>query len=307
MASTVDHQHLGAALIGGLSRRLPCRRWQAAYWLGKLLAPKGPFVGSFRGGRIEILPDDFASMQAFYLGFFEREVTMLCLEEIRQGPPSLILDAGANFGYYPLLFSLLSGGRTKAIAFEADPNNAARLTRNVRMNPGIDVIVENMAVGDKDDDAELFAAPDGHRVWSLLTDVPGKSDPGWQRVRIPMTTLDVYCDRAGIDSVPLTIIDVEGYEGKVVAGMARGLATHRYRKIMIELHRWALSIAEMEQLVAAIVDAGYDGYRIRHHPAAHPDKSVSYYDLRFDRSAVLGPLTLEALTDWEHLWFESRN
>src|SRR5690242_17951527 len=134
-------KHVGAGLVGSISRSLPFRRWQSSYWLGKLLACGEPFIGSFRGGLIEVYPGDIATMQTFYLGFFEREVTMLCLEEIRRGAPDLIVDVGANFGYYPLLFGLETCGHTKTIAFEPDPVNVDRLRRNVALNPGMDVTI----------------------------------------------------------------------------------------------------------------------------------------------------------------------
>jgi FkbM family methyltransferase len=297
-------EHAGAAIVSSISRRLPYRRWQAAFWLGKLLAPKGPFIGRFKSGRLEVHPDDFVSMQAFYLGFFEREVTMLCLEEIRRGPPGLIVDVGANSGYYPLLFGLMTGGHTKAIAFEPDPNNVARLERNIRLNPGLDVTVVAMAVGDKEDVSDFYSAPNGHRVWSRMTDVAGAASLGWGPIRVPMTTLDAHLDRLGIGTVPLTFIDVEGYEGKTIAGMSRGLKAHRYKKIMVEFHPWAFSVDEMTQIANTIVDAGYRGFRIQHHKALHPDKSRSYYNVTFDES-ILGPLSFNNLTDWEHFWFEA--
>jgi FkbM family methyltransferase len=299
-------EHPGAAIISSISRRLPYRRWQTAHWLGKLIGPKGPFIGRFKTGRIEVRPDDFASMQAFYLGFFEREVTMLCVEEIRRSVPSLVVDVGANFGYYPLLFGLLSNGNTKVIAFEPDPANLARLERNVALNPELDVTIVPMAVGDRTEPQVTFgAARRGETVWSRMGDVSGGGDHGWQPVIVPMTSLDAYLDSAGIETVPITLIDVEGYEGKTIEGMKRGLSAHRYEKIMVEFHPWAFeSPADVERAAMNIIDAGYKGFRIHHHSAASPDKSRAYYRTRFDES-ILQPLTFDKLSVWEHFWFEA--
>ena len=299
--------HRGANLVGSLSRRLPCRRWQSSYWLGKVLATDEPFVGRFRDGLIEVYPGDIATMQTFYLGFFEREVTMLCLEEIRRDPPDLIVDVGANFGYYPLLFGLETRGRTKAIAFEPDPVNVARLKRNADLNPGIDVTIVPKAVGDKDGTLVGFdSAPAGHHVWSRLVEVNGGDRRGWTRTLVPMTRLDAELDRLGVDRVPLTLIDVEGNEGNVISGMADGLARRRYKRLMVEFHPWAFDSADdVRQIAMTIVGNGYRGYRIRHHPARQPDKSVSYYRFRFDAATVLGEMTFDDLTEWEHFWFEA--
>src|SRR5688572_5778777 len=110
--------HVGAQLTGMITRRLPARRWQAAHWMNRLMGPSAPFVGRFHQGQLEVHPGEVASMASFYLGFYEREVTIWCLEQIRQSPPSLLIDVGANFGYYPLLFGLLTDGKTRSLAFE---------------------------------------------------------------------------------------------------------------------------------------------------------------------------------------------
>lgn len=299
-------EHLGARVVGTISRSLPARRWQSSYWLGKALAPTRPFIGRFHGGLMEVRPGEFASMQAFYLGFFEREVSMLCRREIDSGPPELVVDVGANFGYYPLLFGLLTKGKTRVIAFEPDPSNAAWLRRNIDLNPGLDVTVVPMAVGSESRDLVAFdASPAGHKVWSKMSRVQSAHNHGWKSIQVPMTSLDSYLDRACIDTVPLTLIDVEGYEGETIAGMRNGLARHRYRRIMVEFHPWAFPThGDIERMAREIERSGYVGYRVRHHPAVHPDKSTSYYRMT-DAESVLEPMTFDALSDWEHFFFDA--
>jgi FkbM family methyltransferase len=299
-------EHLGARVVGTISRSLPVRRWQTSYWLGRALAPTRPFIGRFQGGLMEVRPGEIASMQAFYLGFFEREVSMLCRREIECGPPDLVVDVGANFGYYPLVFGLLTKGRTRVIAFEPDPSNAAWLRRNIELNPGLDVTIVPMAVGSESEDAVAFdASGAGHKAWSKVSRVQSAHDHEWTSIQVPMTSLDSYLDCASIDTVPLTLIDVEGYEGETIAGMREGLARHRYQKIMIEFHPWAFaSEADIKRIATRIVDAGYRGFRIRHHAARHPDKVRSYYQTRFDDS-ILQPLAFDNLSAWEHFWFEA--
>src|SRR5947207_5273174 len=89
----VERRKVGrrAEWVARLSRALPCRRWQAAHWLRRLLrVPHSPFVGRFRGGYLEVHPDEIASTSAYFLGFYEREVTIWALQQIQEKPPSLI-------------------------------------------------------------------------------------------------------------------------------------------------------------------------------------------------------------------------
>lgn len=296
--------HIGAGIVGHLTRRLPSRRWQVAYWLGKVLAPERPFVGRFHGGLLEVHPGEIASMSAFYTGFYEREVTLWCLEQIRTRPPSLVVDVGANFGYYPLLFGLLSGGKTASIAFEPEPSNFAWLARNLALNPGLEVAAVQEVVGDADGETVAFeAAEEGRNLWARVREAD-PADHEATTVDVPTTTLDGYLDRRGIAEVPLTMIDVEGYESRVVRGMRRGIAERRYGAVMLEFHprSFADPSGEIERMAEGFLAAGYTGARFRHHAGPNKDKDASYYRLRWDES-YLAPLTFDELTSWEHYLF----
>jgi FkbM family methyltransferase len=296
---------LGAGLVGQLTRRLPARRWQTAYWLGKVLVPRRPFVGRIHGGLFEVHPGEVASTSAFFTGFYEREVTMWCLELIRSRPPALVVDVGANFGYYPLLFGLLTGGKTESIAFEPDPSNFEWLGRNIKLNPGLKVTAVREAVGDADGSAVPFeAARDGHNLWARVGGV-GTNERVSATIDVPTTTLDGYLDRQGIAEVPLTLIDVEGYESRVIRGMSRGIAERRYTTVMIEFHPWAFPDpeAEIQEIANHFRENGYTGYRFQHLQKPHPDKSGDYYRLAWSDS-LLGPLTSDHLSFWEHYLFE---
>ncbi len=299
------NEHYGAALAGGISRRLPCRRWQAAYWLGKFLVPRSPFLGRFHDGLIEVHPGEVASCSSFFLGFYEREVTLWCQDLIRRDPPALVVDVGANFGYYPLLFGLLSGGTIRSIAFEPEPSNRRWLERNIALNPGLDIQVVASAVGSTDDALVAFAtAKDGHNLWAQVE--RGVDDGGHKNavIDVPVTRLDTYLDRQGIDRVPLTMIDVEGYEDEVLEGMSEGLKQHRYQRVMVEFHPWAFEGADaMARVAQRLTEAGYRGFRFRHFTPPDLDKDRSYYQLHYEDS-ILGPLTFDDLTTWEHYLFE---
>ena len=113
-------------------------------------------------------------------GFWESWITFVVLRIVQAG--WCCIDVGANFGYYPLLFGLETGGRTRTIAFEPDPVNVERLRRNVALNPGVNVTVVPMAVGDKDDATVGFdSAPAGHHVWSRLVEVNGGDERVYPR------------------------------------------------------------------------------------------------------------------------------
>jgi FkbM family methyltransferase len=297
---------LGVDLLGRLTRTLPCRRLQTAHWLGKLVAPKEPFVGRFRGGWIEVHPGEIASTSSFYMGFYERELTIWCLDLIDRDPPELLVDVGANFGYYPLLFGLCTGGKTRAIAFEPDPSTFPWLRRNVDLNPRINVTPVAMAVGDASEGTIMFStSKQNHNLWSRPAQVSGDTSHHSERVEIPVTRLDTYLDDRKIGRVPLTIIDVEGFEGHVLAGMRNGLLEKRYQRIVVEIHPWAFASPQaIEAMCQSVCDCGYRGFRFNHFDPPAPDKSPRYYRLTDDQK-LLGPISYDNLTSWEHFLFEA--
>jgi FkbM family methyltransferase len=300
-----SREHLGAGVVGRLTRRLPARRTQTAYWLGKLLVPREPFVGRFQGGLMEVHPGEVASTTAFFTGVYEREVTIWSLRQLENGPPALVVDVGANFGYYPLLFGLLSGGATETIAFEPDPENFAWLSRNLALNLGLRATAVQAAVGDVDGGTISFGTPlGGYSMWARVAGMGGSDKYLASKLDVPTTTLDGDLDARGVGAVPLTLIDVEGYEAHVIQGMSRGIANGRYEAVVVEFHPWAFPDpeAEMERMADRFLAAGYSGYRFRRYTGPHCDKDAAYYRLRWDDS-LLGPLTFDNLDSWEHYLF----
>src|SRR5579862_3984484 len=196
-------------LIRRLIQAMPYRRRWALYYL-RALAPKKPFVGSFRSGRMEVRPGEIASDAAYYFGFYERELTAWCLDLIRSDAPDnldVVVDVGANFGYYPLLLGLESAGRIRSIAFEPDRANYEWLQHNISLNPQLTVRCEQMCVGSKDED-QVTLRQFGEGLSGGTRVVSGKAEhrSGVADAVVPCCRLDSYLERAGIDKVSLVLI-----------------------------------------------------------------------------------------------------
>jgi len=65
-------------------------------------------------------------------GFFEKYETKLFKKSIKRG--MVVLDIGANIGYYTLLAARLVGDEGKVFAFEPDPYNYSLLRKNIEAN-----------------------------------------------------------------------------------------------------------------------------------------------------------------------------
>jgi FkbM family methyltransferase len=294
-------------LIRKLIHALPIRRRWALYYL-RAIAPRLPFVGRFRNGFLEVHPGELVSEMAYYYGFYEREVTAWCLHQFRQEPGKirLVVDVGANFGYYPVLLGLVSGGTVRSIAFEPDPANFAWLLRNSTLNPVVNVQCEQMAVGE-DDDGEVTIRQFGggstgsSRVVSrMLEHRVGSAD-----LSVSCCRLDGYLDRADVREVSLVLIDVEGYEGNVIGGMRDGLAAGRYERVIVELHPWAFASPEemAERVFEPFYSAGYTASRFRYRDNPKMDDQRATYVVEIMDRDPLGPVSFDNLGGWQHFLF----
>ncbi|HEX6372114.1 MAG TPA: FkbM family methyltransferase [Longimicrobium sp.] len=170
-------------------------------------------------------------------GTYEREQTRLFEQLLRPG--GVVLDVGANVGYYTLLASVLVGEGGAVHAFEPEPRNAGFLRRHVQINRLRNVTVQQAAVSDRAGTAR-FTFGTGSGTGHL-------ADAGALEVRT--LRLDDYCAQHA--PAPAAIkIDVEGAEMSVLHGARETLA--RLRPVIFlsthgpEVHR--ASLAFLRQL-----------------------------------------------------------
>jgi FkbM family methyltransferase len=147
-------------------------------------------------------------------GTYEREQTRLFEQLLRPG--GVVLDVGANVGYYTLLASVLVGDAGAVHAFEPEPRNAEFLRRHLRINGRRNVTVQQAAVSDRAGTAR-FEFGTGSGTGHL-------GEAGTLEVRT--LRLDDFCAEHGLAPAAIKI-DVEGAEMSVLAGARSTLARHR--------------------------------------------------------------------------------
>jgi FkbM family methyltransferase len=157
-----------------------------------------------------------------YWGLHEFADMAFVLHLLREG--DLFLDIGANVGSYTVLASAVCGART--LAFEPDPDTAARLARNINANGiGAQVTVIEAALGAEDREISFTAGLD------TVNQVAASSQAGPTRT-VSLRRLDGV---AGSTDGVLIKLDVEGYEAQVLAGAEAVLAAPSLLAIETEL------------------------------------------------------------------------
>jgi FkbM family methyltransferase len=132
------------------------------------------------------------------------------------------VDVGANIGYYLLLIESLVGPSGAIACFEPEPENLRELERNVAANAFGNVQVFAAAVGAGEGSVAM-------RI-GINAAIAGSAGEEGDFV-VPLVSLD----SALSGPIDFLKIDVEGYEGEVLAGARRLLREHR-PILFVEIH-----------------------------------------------------------------------
>lgn len=153
-------------------------------------------------------------------------------------PGMRVADVGANIGYYLLLVESAVGPDGRVICFEPEPANLRELRRNVLANGFANVEVVAAAAGAADGEVALRSGINA----AVVADGEGEH-------RVPMVRLDAVLAGRPPD---LLKIDVEGYEGHVLAG-ARGILAERRPIVFLEIHPgWLAAPHTVDDILGAL-------------------------------------------------------
>jgi FkbM family methyltransferase len=145
----------------------------------------------------------------------------------------VIYDVGSNIGIIGLILARNDKGTgSRVYCFEPEPRNFEQLRRNIALNSlGERVQAYQIALGDREGEAELFVrGGPGEGRHSLVSK---KGSTG--SIRVAVQTGLAFSEASG-DPPDLIKVDVEGAEGRVLAGMEPLVADRRIREIFLELH-----------------------------------------------------------------------
>ncbi len=112
---------------------------------------------------------DFLELAKY--GFYEKSITELIKKKVKKG--DVVLDIGANIGYYTLIFAKLVGKKGKVFAFEPEPTNFSLLKKNVEVNGYKNVVLVQKAVLNKIGKLNLYLNEDNmgdHRTYDSHDD-----------------------------------------------------------------------------------------------------------------------------------------
>ncbi len=172
----------------------------------------------------------FDARSAYFVvkdGYYEPYETAVVRKYVNPG--AVVLDIGANIGYYTLICAGLAGPSGRVYSFEPAPENFALLEKNVKNNGYQNVILEQKAVSDRPGSMELFLSGENmgdHQIYKT------SGRPARKSIKIKAITIDDYMKEKG--KADFIKMDIQGAETAAVAGMRKFLNENRGVKMMME-------------------------------------------------------------------------
>jgi len=160
---------------------------------------------------------------------YEKLESDLVKQEVKN--EDVVLDVGANIGYYTLLLAKLVGTKGKVFAFEPAPDNFFLLEKNISLNGYKNVVLENLALSNSNGHVDLYLSDESmgwHRIY------PSKFCSN-NHVKVEMIRLDDYFKNENIrDTISFIKMDVEGAEFGVLKGMTTILKNNKKLTLLLE-------------------------------------------------------------------------
>ena len=186
-------------------------------------------------------PNDPVVSGASALGFYEKAETAFFTRTCKPG--MTFLDIGANTGYYSAWATSLLCGTGRIIALEPDPEAQTYLTATRDANNCAFMTIVPVAASDREGVAELFTNFENRGDNRLYA-----NDLCSGAVMVQCKTVDSVLQSLGVDTVHLIKIDVQGFEGHVLAGMKATLSRSPDLTLLMEFWPWGLAKAGSDAL-----------------------------------------------------------
>jgi len=182
----------------------------------------------------------------------------------------IIIDIGANIGYYALIESRLAN-KGKVYAVEPIPSNVYLLKRNIELNNCKNISVFQFAIGDIDGKAKIYVYDKCN--WCSLT--KNLNANIINEIEIITMTLDRFVESYVCQYPTFVRMDVEGYEYQIIKGASNILEKNKPLKLCIELHPHLMPRENMEELINILEQSDFKVKAIFLDPEPHDYNNIN--------------------------------
>lgn len=157
-------------------------------------------------------------------GVFEPISTRVVERFVKKG--DVVLDVGANIGYYTVLLSKLVGDDGKVIAFEPTRHFGDVLRKSIEVNQLGNIEIVDFGLSNKTQDLIIDIGPSSATLHS-----PAGFDTVINHEKISLTTLDAFVKQRVPEKIDFIKVDIDGHEPLFFEGAWKAL--EKYSPIVL--------------------------------------------------------------------------
>lgn len=165
----------------------------------------------------------------------EKRATLIMKEFIE--PEDIILELGANIGYYVLIESSNLSDKGFIYAIEPGQDNVQLLKKNIKLNNIKNIEIYELAMSDKKGISKLYLNR-ASNFYSLINDTNTS-----RYIEVPTNTVDNFLKNK--KHITFLRMDIEGYEVEVIKGMKKTLKDKNFKKLFVEIHPHLVPLEKM--------------------------------------------------------------
>jgi FkbM family methyltransferase len=199
------------------------------------------------------LADEGISHDLIIDGIREANSVETFKQEVKEG--DVVVDIGANIGYYALLEARLVGNNGKIYAIEPVRQNVELLRKNIEINGYSNIMSYELAIGDVNGVNSMYITKQRNK--HTFREVVGTRKEKYVtgKIDVEVVTLDDFLQNKLYPNV--IRMDVEGYEYQIIKGMKNTLQKKLPLKIFVEFHFHLLKQHESIEILETLKDAGF--------------------------------------------------
>jgi FkbM family methyltransferase len=214
------------------------------------------FIKTDSGVNMCLNPDDLVQFEILNNGCYEHETLDLICRLLRNG--GCFLDIGGHVGQYSLEVARTVGERARIAVVEPNPKTFSYLLRNIALNNFMNIQPVLGVASDQEGFVAMQLPPPDN--WGLSREVTQREGFTYTAMAF---RLDNFLSNAGIKTVDVVKIDVEGSELKVLKGM---LSSGQYAPHHIVFEFVPTHFGEADDAVNYLIGMNYELFNVLGEP-----------------------------------------